>query len=38
MLEREQRIASVTPAILKETYVKYFPMDRYTVVTLIPEK
>ena len=38
MLEREQRIASVTPVILKETYVQYFPMDRYTVVTLVPEK
>ncbi|MEX2662500.1 MAG: insulinase family protein [Vicinamibacterales bacterium] len=38
MLEREQRIASVTPAILTETYGKYFPLDRYTVVTLIPEK
>lgn len=38
MLEREQRIASVTPAILKETFVQYFPMNRYTIVTLVPEK
>ena len=38
MLERERRIAAVTPAILKETFVKYFPMDRHTIVTLVPQK
>ena len=36
-LEREKRIASVTPANLRETFVKYYPMDRYTIVTLLPE-
>lgn len=38
MLEREKRIAAVTPANLKRTFVTYFPMDRYTIVTLVPEK
>jgi hypothetical protein len=28
----------VTPAILQDTFKKYFPMNRYTVVTLVPEK
>ncbi len=37
MLEREKRIASVTPAVLKETFVTYFPINRYTIVTLLPE-
>ena len=37
MLEREKRIDAVTSALLKETFVTYFPMDRYTVVTLLPE-
>jgi zinc protease len=37
VLEREKRIDAVTSASLKETFVMYFPMDRYTVVTLLPE-
>ena len=36
-LEREKRIASVTPANVREMFVKYYPMDRYTIVTLLPE-
>ena len=36
-LEREKRIASVTPANIRETFVKYYPMNRYTIVTLLPE-
>ena len=28
----------LTPAVLHETFKKYFPADRYTVVTLVPEK
>ena len=36
-LEREKRIASVTPATIQEMFVKYFPMNRYTIVTLLPE-
>lgn len=36
-LEREKRIANVTVANVKEMFVKYFPMDRYTIVTLLPE-
>ena len=38
MLGREERIRAVTPALLKEAFVKYFPMNRYTVVTLLPDK
>jgi zinc protease len=36
-LEREKRIASVTPANIREMFVKYYPMNRYTIVTLLPE-
>ncbi len=38
MLSRLQRIESVTPALLHETFKKYFPAERSTIVTLIPEK
>jgi zinc protease len=38
MLTRLERIDAVTPAILRDIFKKYFPMDRYTVVTLLPEK
>ena len=38
ILTREQRIDAITPQLLHEAFKKYFPMDRYTVVTLVPEK
>ncbi|HEX6976168.1 MAG TPA: insulinase family protein, partial [Vicinamibacterales bacterium] len=38
ILQRQQRIDAVTPANLQDVFRKYFPMDRYTVVTLVPEK
>jgi zinc protease len=38
ILSRLQRIDAVTPAILHETFKKYFPADRYTIVTLVPER
>jgi predicted Zn-dependent peptidase len=38
ILGREQRIAAVTAASLKAAFGKYFPMDRHTIVTLVPEK
>jgi zinc protease len=38
ILTREQRIDAITPQNLHEVFKKYFPMDRYTVVTLVPEK
>ncbi len=38
ILQRPQRIDAITPAVLHETFKKYFPLDRYTVVTLLPEK
>ncbi len=34
---RNARIEQITPAMLKEAFVKYFPLDRYTIVTLVPE-
>ena len=37
-LHRLERIDAVTPVILQDTFKKYFPMNRYTVVTLVPEK
>ena len=36
-LEREKRIANVNVASVKDMFVKYFPMNRYTIVTLLPE-
>jgi zinc protease len=37
ILRRPQRADALTPEILHGIYKKYFPMDRYTVVTLKPE-
>src|SRR5262245_62713976 len=36
ILTRNARIDAITPEILKETFKRYFPMDRSTVVTLVP--
>ena len=38
VLSRLERIEAITPAILQETFKRYFPPDRYTIVTLAPEK
>jgi zinc protease len=38
ILKRMERIDAVTPANLHEVFKKYFPQDRYTIVTLMPEK
>ena len=37
ILTRPARIDALTPAVLQDTFKKYFPLDRYTVVTLVPE-
>ncbi|MGQ0732497.1 MAG: M16 family metallopeptidase [Acidobacteriota bacterium] len=34
---RAERIEKLSPEVLHETFKKYFPRDRYTVVTLRPE-
>jgi zinc protease len=34
---RVARIEALTPAAVQEAFKKYFPLDRYTVVTLVPE-
>jgi zinc protease len=36
ILTRPARIASLTPEVVKDALTKYFPLDRYTVVTLVP--
>jgi zinc protease len=37
ILTRPSRIAAITPAVLQDAFKRYFPLDRYTVVTLVPE-
>ena len=37
ILQRPQRIDAVTPAAVQQAFRKYFPLDRYTVVTLRPQ-
>jgi hypothetical protein len=37
ILARGERIESITPEILHETVKRYFPADRYTAVSLMPE-
>jgi zinc protease len=37
ILKRTERIDSVTPALLRDVFRKYFPFERHTVVTLTPE-
>jgi zinc protease len=37
VLTRNQRIDAVTPASVQEVFRKYFPLDHFTVVTLVPE-
>jgi len=36
ILTRAKRIDAVTPQLLRETFRKYFPDDRMTIVTLLP--
>jgi zinc protease len=38
LLTRRQRIDAITRENLHEMFKKYFPLDRYTVVRLMPEK
>jgi zinc protease len=37
ILTRVERIDAITPAIIQETFRRFFRLDRYTVVTLVPE-
>jgi zinc protease len=37
ILKRRERIDALTRENLKATFEKYFPLDRYTVVSLLPE-
>jgi zinc protease len=38
ILTRPERIDALTPDVLRRAFTQYFPLDRYTVVTLLPEK
>ena len=38
MLHRLERIDAMTPAVLQESFRSTSRMDRYTVVTLLPQK
>jgi zinc protease len=38
ILTRLERIDALTPQVLQQAFKQYFPLDRYTVVTLMPEK
>jgi zinc protease len=37
IVTRPARIDAITPAALRDAFRRYFPLDRYTVVTLVPE-
>jgi zinc protease len=37
IVNRTERIDSITPQILQDVFRRDFPLDRYTVVTLMPE-
>jgi zinc protease len=37
ILKRPARIDAVTPALVRTVFQRYFPMDRFTAVTLVPE-
>jgi zinc protease len=37
IVTRNARIETITPEVLQEAFMKYFPFDRQTVVTLVPE-
>jgi zinc protease len=37
ILRRKDRIEKLSPGVLHEAFKQYFPMNRYTVVTLKPE-
>jgi hypothetical protein len=36
MATSRARVDALTPATLKDAFVKYYPMNRYTVATLLP--
>ena len=38
ILTRLARIDAITPADVQAAFKKYFPMNRYALVTLMPEK
>ena len=37
IVTRDARIQTLTPAVIRDALIRYFPLDRITVVTLMPE-
>jgi predicted Zn-dependent peptidase len=37
IVNRNERIDSITPQILQNVFKTHLPLDRFTVVTLMPE-
>jgi predicted Zn-dependent peptidase len=37
ILRRPERIDAVTPELVQSVFRRYFPMDRFTAVTMVPE-
>ena len=37
ILRRPERIDAVSPELLQGVFRRYFPMDRFTAVTMVPE-
>jgi zinc protease len=38
ILQENEKIDAVTPSTVQKMFKEFFPLDRYTVVTLLPEK
>ena len=38
IVRRQQRIDAITPGVLQDAFKQYFPADRFTIVTLVPEE
>jgi predicted Zn-dependent peptidase len=37
IVTRDARIQALTPGLIQDAFRRYFPLDRYTIVTLVPE-
>jgi zinc protease len=37
IINRAERIDSITPAVLQDVFKQNFPFDRYTAITLLPD-
>src|SRR5690606_9589237 len=37
IITRDARMQALTPAAIRDALIRYFPLDRYTILTLLPE-